>query len=158
MKTKSHAIKYFFLGEPLINISSTPPSNKLPIGAAINLTCSAWQTEELAKKAPRTRLQRIEWFDPRDRRIGDECRAESPAAASMKCTRMIGALTEEKFGNYTCKASNGYNYCSNKRFSITLQGKHRQHECLWMKTFNVKFKAGGERKVSALTLNVSIFS
>ena len=117
----------FFLGEPLINISSTPPLNELPIGASANLTCTAWQTDVLAMKKPKTRPHRIEWFDPRERRIG-ECQAESPAAARMKCTLIVDALTEEKFGNYTCKASNGYNHCSNKRFSIILQGKHRLHE------------------------------
>ena len=108
-------------GEPLIEISSTPPLKELPIGASINLTCTAWQTDELAMKDPKTRPLRIEWFDPEDRRIS-ECQAESPPAARMKCTVMVSALKEEKFGNYTCKASNDYNYCSSKRFPIRLQG------------------------------------
>ena len=113
-------------GEPLIKISSTPllnELNELLIGTSINLTCTAWQSDELARKKPKTRPHRIEWFDPQDRRIGDECRTESPAAARMKCTLMVSALTEEKFGNYTCKASNGWDYCSNKRFPIRLQGR-----------------------------------
>ena len=109
-------------GEPLIKISSTPPLDKLNIGASINLTCIAKQSDELARIKPKTRPHRIEWFDPQGKRIGDECLAESPAAARMKCTVMVRALKEEKFGNYTCKASNGYNYCSSKRFPVRPQG------------------------------------
>ena len=112
-------------GERLIKISSTPSSNKLPIGATVNLTCTAWQTDELAMKQPKTRPHSIEWFDPQGKLVG-ECRAHTPAAVRMTCPLMVGALTERKFGNYTCKASNGYYYCSNKRFPIRLQGKKQE--------------------------------
>ncbi|XP_078348610.1 uncharacterized protein LOC144633644 [Oculina patagonica] len=112
-------------GEPLINISSTPTSDNFPIGSTINLTCTAWQTDELAMKNPKTRPHRIEWFDPQDERAVKVCPAESPAAALMNCTLMVGALKEKNFGNYTCKASNGYNYCSNKRLPISLQDIQR---------------------------------
>ena len=108
-------------GEPLIEISSTPPLNELTIGASINLTCTARQTDVQAKIKPKTKPHRIEWFDPQGKRIGEECRAESPPAIRMKCLLMVGALTEKKNGNYTCKASNGYNACSSKRYLI-LQG------------------------------------
>jgi len=107
-------------GEPLINISSTPPSNKLPIGTAINLTCSAWQTDKLAKNS-RTRPHRIEWFDPQNKRIGSQCRAEWPPAARMQCNLEVGTLTKEKLGIYTCRARNGYNYCKTKRFQVDRQ-------------------------------------
>ena len=112
---------YFFsrqTGEPLINISSTPPSNKLSIGAAINLTCTAWQTNELAKNHPWTRPYIIEWFDPQDKRTGIQCRAGWPPAGLMKCTLEVGALTNGKLGNYTCRARNSYNYCSTKQIQI----------------------------------------
>ena len=131
-------------GEPLINISSTPPSNELSIGAAINLTCTAWQTNELAKNSMK-RPHIIEWFDPQDKRIGIQCRAGSQPARLMNCTLEVGALTDGKLGNYTCQASNGYNYCSTKQIQIGLQGKWKkarmiscpshlmEHECVSIK-------------------------
>ncbi|XP_020628954.1 uncharacterized protein LOC110066092 [Orbicella faveolata] len=105
------------VGEPQINISSTPPFNKLSMGAAINLTCTAWQTDQLAKH-PWTRPHRIEWFDPQDKRIGFQCRAGWPPARLMKCTLEVGVLTDGKLGSYTCRARNGYDYCSTKKFQI----------------------------------------
>ena len=116
-------------GEPLIKISSTSSSNKLPIGATINLTCTAWQTDELAMNYIRTRPHRIEWFDPQGKRVGNDCRAGWPPAKLMKCTLDVGALTEEKLGNYTCRARNRYNYCSTKRFEIGFEkGKKKKPE------------------------------
>ena len=113
-------------GEPRIDISSTPPSNKLSIGAAINLTCTAWQTDQLARN-PRTKPYRIEWFDTQDKRINEfQCRAEWPPARVMKCTLEVGTLTEEKLGNYTCRARNWDNYCSTKKFHVGLQGKEKK--------------------------------
>ena len=112
-------------GEPQINISSTPPSNKLSISAAINLTCTAWQTNELAKN-PRTKPYKIEWFDPQDKRIEIQCRAGWPPARIMKCTLEVGALADRKLGNYTCRARNWYNRCSTKRFQVALQGKGKK--------------------------------
>ena len=115
-------------GEPQINISSTPPFNKLSIGAAINLTCTAWQTNELAKN-PRKKPYIIEWFDPQDKRIGIQCRAGWPPARLMKCTLKVGALTDGKRGNYTCRAMNGYNYCSTKTYQVDRQqGKQKKSE------------------------------
>ena len=112
----------FFLqtGEPQINISSTPPSKKLSIGAAINLTCTSWQTNELAKD-PKTRPHVIEWFDPQDKRIGSQCLAQSKPARLIKCPLEVGILTDGKLGNYTCRATNGYNYCNTKRFQVDHQ-------------------------------------
>ena len=114
-------------GEPLINISSTPPSNKLSIGAALNLTCTAWQSDKLAKN-PRTRPYRIEWFDPQDKRIGFQCRTGRPPARLMKCTLEVGALRNETLGSYTCRARNGYHFCSTKKIQIGLQGKGNKPE------------------------------
>ncbi|XP_078346190.1 fibroblast growth factor receptor 3-like isoform X2 [Oculina patagonica] len=111
--------------EPRIKISSTPSSNKQPVGAAINLTCTAWKTDELAMEDLRTRPHKIEWFDTQDVEPVKECLAGSPAAALMSCTLTIGVLTEEKFGNYTCKANNDYYHCSNKIFPIILQDIER---------------------------------
>ena len=113
-------------GEPLITISSSPSSHKLPTGATINLTCTAWQNKELAMRYPKKRPHRIEWFEPQDKPVGNACQAGSPAAARMKCTLIVDDLTEEKFGNYTCKASNDYNHCSSKRFQISFQGMYQE--------------------------------
>ena len=109
-------------GEPQIYISSTPPSNKLSIGAAINLTCTAWQTVQLAKDKSWTKPHRIDWFDPQGKRIGSRCQARSPVARLMKCTVVVG-----KLGNYTCRARNAYDYCSTKKFQVGLQqGKKKK--------------------------------
>ena len=108
--------------EPQIYISSTPPSNKLSIGAAINLTCTAWQTVQLAKDYSWTKPHIIDWYDPQDKRIGSRCLAGSPVARLMKCTVVVG-----KLGNYTCKASNARYYCSTKKFQVGLQqGKKKK--------------------------------
>ena len=105
---------------PQVNISSTPPSNKLSIGTAINLTCTAWQTNELAKK-PSKRPYIIDWFDPQDQRIGKKCQAGSEPAKIMKCTLEVGALTDGKLLNYTCRARNWYHHCSTKIFQVDHQ-------------------------------------
>jgi len=113
-------------GEPQINISSSPPSNKMSIGAAINLTCTAWQTDQLPKHSW-TKPHIIEWFDPQDKRIGSRCRARRPLARLMKCTLVVGVLTDGKLGNYTCRARNAYDYCSTKKFQVGLQqGKKKK--------------------------------
>ena len=127
-------------GEPQINISSTPPSNKLSIAAAINLTCTAWQTNELAKD-PKTRPHVIEWFDPQDKRIGSPCLAESKPARLIKCPLEVGTLTDGKLGIYTCRATNGYNYCNTKRFQVD----HQQGQS---KILNVKMPGRRVERVS----------
>ena len=108
-------------GEPLIDIYLN-----LPVGPAIILTCTAWQTDELAARYRKTRPQRIRWLDPQGR-FGKECQAGTPAAVRMDCTWIVYPLTAEKFGNYTCKASNGWDYCSSRRFPVRLhdQGNYR---------------------------------
>ena len=106
--------------EPRIIISSTPPSNHLSIGAGINLTCVAWQTNELAKN-PRTRPYTIEWFDPQEKRIGIQCGAGWPPAIHMSCTLEVGDLTDGNLGNYTCRARNWYNHCGTKTLQVDRQ-------------------------------------
>ena len=112
-------------GEPQINISSSPPSNKMSIGAAINLTCTAWQTDQLAKY-PWTKPHIIEWFDPHDKRIGSQCQAGWPPARLMKCTLVVGALTNGKLGNYTCRARSAYDYCRTKKIEVGLQQRKKK--------------------------------
>ena len=129
-------------GEPQINISSIPPSNKLSIGAALYLTCIAWQTNELPQD-PKTRPKKIEWFDPQDKLIKPECQqpGNPPAKSVMNCSLEVETLTGGKLGNYTCKASNSYYRCSNKIFQVDRQqGKSKNR--------NVKMPARRVEKVS----------
>ena len=139
IKGKTHAMRQIYgtharstvllssrqTGEPRINISSTPPSNKLSIGPAINLTCTAWQTDQLAKHSW-TRPHIIEWFDPEDKQIGSRCRAGRPPARLMKCPLVVGVLTNGKHGNYTCRARNAYHYCSTKKIQVGPQGQRKK--------------------------------
>lgn len=130
----------FQTGGPHINISSTLPSNNLSIGVAINLTCTAWQTNELAKDN-KTRPHIIEWFDPQGKRIGLQCQAGLQSARLMKCPLEVGALTDENLGNYTCRARNSLDYLSTKRFQVDRQqGKS--------KNLDVKMPARRVEKVS----------
>jgi len=101
-------------GEPRIEI--TPPSSKLhvTVNETVNLTCTAWQAD--SHKSEKTKPKQIEWFDPQDKRFGNKCYADSPRATHMSCTVTVSALTNETFGNYTCRARNGIDVCSTKKF------------------------------------------
>ncbi|KAJ7373599.1 hypothetical protein OS493_011204 [Desmophyllum pertusum] len=79
-------------GEPLIKISSTPSAQELHTGAAVNLTCKAWQTDDLAMGY---RPYKIYWYDPQDKRVGERCQAASPAAKEMSCSLMVDPLTKK---------------------------------------------------------------
>ena len=112
----------FESGEPLIEISSTLPSNNLTIGVTVNLTCTARQADD--QKSEKTKPNRIEWFDPQDQRVRDgKCKAGSPPAVRMNCTITVRALTNETLGSYTCRARNVNHYCSTKKIRLGLQGK-----------------------------------
>ena len=83
----------------------------------------------------------IDWFDPQDKPIGTRCKAGSTPARPLKCPLELGALLDGKLGNYTCRASNGYNYCSTKVFQVDRQ------QCK-SKNPNVKMPARRVKKVS----------
>lgn len=106
-------------GEPQIDI-------KLSIVPAIKLTCTARQSNERAKN-PRTRPDKIEWFDPQDKRIL-QCPAERRPARVMNCSLEAGALRTYQFGWYTCRARNDYDHCSTKKFPSFLIGKENDPE------------------------------
>lgn len=95
-------------GESQIKISSTLPSNKLSIGATTHLACPA-------------RPFGNECFNPQDKRTGFKCRVGLPPAKLVKCTLEAGALTDGKLGNYACRARNGCNYFTTKRFQVGRQ-------------------------------------
>ncbi|XP_020628948.1 peroxidasin homolog isoform X2 [Orbicella faveolata] len=103
-------------GEPRIEI--TPPSSKLhvTVNETVNLTCTAWQAD--SHKSEKTKPKQIEWFDPQDKRFGNKCYADSPRATHMSCTVTVSALTNETFGNYTCRARNGIDVCSTKKILV----------------------------------------
>ena len=114
-------------GEPLlIEITSSPSATRaLPVGVPINLTCKAWQTDNVAtfvRKRPRD----IQWYDAQDKPVGVKCNASIKIREKeLWCTLILGSLTFGAFGNYTCQASNWYGYCSRKLFEISLQGKQK---------------------------------
>lgn len=103
--------------EPRIEITS--PSNILAVGAAVNLTCTAWQAD--SHKSENAKPYLIEWFGPQDERFGDKCKAGSPRAARMSCTVTVSALTNKTFGIYTCRARTYNEHCTTK--IIDLHGK-----------------------------------
>ena len=43
-------------------------------------------------------------------------------------TLEVGALRNETLGSYTCRARNGYHFCSTKKIQIGLQGKGNKPE------------------------------
>lgn len=104
--------------DPVIEISSTPSSNTLPIGASLNLTCTAKQNDDFPKKS---RSNYIQWFGPHGFR--QSCVAEL-AAPIMRCTLVVGSLTLGKFGSYTCKVSTDGGSCIIKNIKVNLRGKH----------------------------------
>ncbi|KAJ7394005.1 hypothetical protein OS493_003676 [Desmophyllum pertusum] len=110
-------------GEPLlIEITSSPSATRaLPVGVPINLTCKAWQTDNVAtfvRKRPRD----IQWYDAQDKPVGVKCNASIKIREKeLWCTLILGSLTSGAFRNYTCQASNWYGYCSRKLFEISLQ-------------------------------------
>ena len=75
----------------------------------------------MAVKSQKLRPKRIEWFDAQDKRVND-CQAESPAASVKNCTLMVGVLTKDKVGNYTCRTRNSYNHCWTKTIQVNFQG------------------------------------
>ena len=108
---------------PLIEISSTPSSRTLAIGAAVNLTCEAWPSDR-DDAYDRRWTKYIQWYDAQDRPVGAKCLQSTPKVLKLRCTLMLKKLSLEQFGNYTCEAENGYvGYCRRKTVEISLQGK-----------------------------------
>ena len=115
------------LDSPQIEISVTrSPANTLPNGTSVNLTCKVWQKDDMAMKSSNSNLRPngIEWFNPQDRQVKECGRTESQAASVLKCTLMVGVLTKDKLGIYTCKTSNPYYYCWTRKIQVdAFQGK-----------------------------------
>ncbi|KAL9986753.1 hypothetical protein ACROYT_G000943 [Oculina patagonica] len=101
---------------PQVKISST----RSPTGTSINLTCEASQADKMAL-SDQTKPRSIEWFDPQDKQAR-KCKAGSPVAKVMSCTLIIGVLTKDTVGNYSCKASDGRYHCRTKPFEVDFQG------------------------------------
>ena len=95
------------LDSPQIEISVTRSPNTLTNGTSVSLTCKAWQKNDMAVKL---RPNGIEWFSPHGNQV-KECRTESQAAAVMNCTLVVGVLTKDKVGIYTCRTRNSYYHC-----------------------------------------------
>ena len=113
-----------FTAIPEVKIISSPPNHTQPIAAAINLTCEARPRDE-DELFPRRRVKYIQWYDTHGRQIGDKC-LNPQLVEKLKCPLILKNLTIENFGNYTCKAENGYaGYCTRKSVEILLKGKNQ---------------------------------
>ena len=113
------------LVRPVVDISSTPENSTLPIGASINLNCTAEPRIEDAIYLDRY-VEYIEWYDPQDNKVVAKC--EQPLKGekkkSLSCPLALKNLTVDKFGRYTCQAGNGYiKLCTRKSFEVVIQGK-----------------------------------
>ena len=119
-------MRFFSLtGEPLIQITSSPSAHALPVGVPINLTCKAWQTDDVATFV-RRRPRDIQWYDPQDKPVGVKCHAPlGKSAKELWCPLMLGALALGTFGNYTCQVNNWLDYCRRSYYEINLQGKQK---------------------------------
>ena len=111
---------------PVVDISSSPENNRLPIGVSITLTCTA-EPRTIDRGYHDRWVNYIEWYDPQNKETGAKCLQPSNRRAhklKLSCPLVLKNLTVDKFGRYTCQAGNGYrNHCTRKSFEIVIQGK-----------------------------------
>ena len=111
--------------KPVVEISSSPGNNSFPIGASINLTCTAWPRPEDYKQINKW-VKYIWWYGPQSNEVEAQC--QQPDKKKRKeeytCQLVLKNLTVDKFGNYTCQSGNDYlRHCTRKSFNIRIQGK-----------------------------------
>ena len=111
--------------KPVVNISSSPENNSFPIGASINLTCTARPREEDDTQINRW-VKYIRWYGPQSNEVEAQC--QQPDKKTRKeeytCQLVLKNLTVDKFGSYTCQSGNDYlRHCTRKSFNIVIQGK-----------------------------------
>lgn len=106
---------------PDVEISTSPPTQKLAIGTAINLTCMAQPRSIDAGYYDRW-TKYIQWYDPQGRPVGHKCVQGRRMVLKLRCTLMLKKLTAEKLGGYTCEAGNPYRkHCRRKSVEIRPQ-------------------------------------
>ena len=122
---RSRTFFSFFKAGPRIKIQSSPSFNRFSFGIPLNLTCIASENDELQTKqlVASSRPILIRWFDPQNH-LAKDCtsKASLSEAAAMTCTLMVGPLTLNKSGNYTCQAK-AESPCSLKSIPIRIHGK-----------------------------------
>ena len=111
--------------KPVVEISSSPENNSFPIGASINLTCTARPRPEDNAKIRRW-VKYIRWYGPQSNEVEAQC--QQPDKKNLdeiyRCQLVLTNLTVDKFGNYTCQSGNDYpKHCTRKSFNIRIQGK-----------------------------------
>nr|XP_058944467.1 fibroblast growth factor receptor 3-like isoform X1 [Pocillopora verrucosa] len=109
---------------PVVDISSSPENNRLPIGVSITLTCTA-EPRTIDRGYHDRWVNYIEWYDPQNKETGAKCLQPSNRRAhklKLSCPLVLKNLTVDKFGRYTCQAGNNYrNHCTRKSFEIVIQ-------------------------------------
>lgn len=109
---------------PDVEISTSPPTTKLAIGTAVNLTCLAQPRGIDAVYYDRW-TEYIQWYDPQGKPVGHRCVQGRRMVLKHRCTLMLKHLTAEQLGSYTCEAGNGYlAHC--RRKSVEIRPKETQ--------------------------------
>lgn len=113
---------FYTLDALQVKMTSTLSYNTSTISPSVNLTCEASQFGR--KDSEQTKPSRIEWFSPHNLNSAKkECKAGLPETTVLSCTLIVGVLTKENVGNYTCKASDRDNHCWRTTFELDFQGK-----------------------------------
>ena len=123
---RDNRFNFIVLAEkPVVEISSSPGNNSFPIGASINLTCTAWP-----RKEDNTHIsiwvKYIRWYGPQSNEVEAQCQQPDKKTREKEytCQLVLKNLTVDKFGNYTCQSGNDYlRHCTRKSFNIRIQGK-----------------------------------
>ncbi|PFX12565.1 Hemicentin-1 [Stylophora pistillata] len=106
---------------PDVEISTSPPTKKLAIGTAVNLTCLAQPRRIDAGYYDRW-TEYIQWYDPKGKPVGHRCVQGRRMVLKRRCLLMLKKLTAEQLGSYTCEAGNGYRaHCRRKSVQIRPQ-------------------------------------
>lgn len=111
--------------KPVVNIYSSPENNSFPIGASINLTCTARPRPEDYRQI-NTWVKYIRWYGPQSNEVEAQCQQPDIKNRDKiyRCQLVLTNLTVDKFGNYTCQSGNDYlGHCTRKSFNIRIQGK-----------------------------------
>ncbi|PFX17469.1 Roundabout-like 1 [Stylophora pistillata] len=113
---------------PVVDISSSPENNRLPIGASKTLKCTAKPRGIDSGYLDRW-VDYVEWYDPQGRQVGANWPQPSNIHAhklKLRCPLVLKNLTGDKFGRYTCQAGNGYaKHCTRKSFEIRIQNDQK---------------------------------
>ena len=122
------AIVYLFLfeGAPFVEIIQTPSVDPQNHGSSLNLTCSAKLTNKRYSRYTHTQPCKIVWWFNR-KKVKSCSRECSQAKGEMNCTLTLGGRENQRKAvvNFSCKASNGNNFCTLKRILLkTSFGEH----------------------------------